>query len=164
MACMLGAGQRHVEQAITFVLPVAAIAFQRVLAERQHALPAGWIVVFKDALGTVVTNTGVIANAANKTFTATTSAQTALDVFIRMNTSAAVLSVYVFLVLFDAAFSYVRQRLMQICGGRLDARIGAAVHAHLLSLPLSVFETTAAGVLAFSSCALLRARPRFVTT
>ena len=64
------------------------------------------------------------------------------------NTLAAVLSVYVFLVLFDAAFSYVRQRLMQICGGRLDARIGAAVHAHLLSLPLSVFETTAAGVLA----------------
>lgn len=64
------------------------------------------------------------------------------------NTLAAVLSVYVFLVVFDAAFSYVRQRLMLICGGRLDAGIGAAVHAHLLSLPLSVFETTAAGVLA----------------
>jgi len=63
-------------------------------------------------------------------------------------TLATVVAVYVFLALFDAAFSYVRQRLMLIAGGRIDATIGAAVHAHLMALPLSVFETTAAGVLA----------------
>ncbi len=33
-------------------------------------LPAGWTVVFKDAGGTVVSNTGVIASSASKTFTA----------------------------------------------------------------------------------------------
>jgi len=64
------------------------------------------------------------------------------------NTLFAVLAVYVFLVLFDASFSYVRQRLMFIAGGRIDAEIGSAVHGHLLALPLSVFETTPSGVLA----------------
>jgi uncharacterized repeat protein (TIGR01451 family) len=34
-------------------------------------LPAGWTVVFKDAGGTVVSSTGVIASGLNKTFTAT---------------------------------------------------------------------------------------------
>ena len=34
-------------------------------------LPAGWTVVFRDAGGTVVSNTGVIASGLNKTFTAT---------------------------------------------------------------------------------------------
>ena len=63
------------------------------------------------------------------------------------NTLAAVVGFYVFLALFDAGFSYVRQRLMLIAGGKVDARVGARAFAHLLSLPLSVFETTAAGVL-----------------
>lgn len=63
-------------------------------------------------------------------------------------TLATVVIVYVFLAMFDAAFSYVRQRLMLVAGGRIDAGVGAALHAHLMALPLSVFETTPAGVLA----------------
>ena len=63
------------------------------------------------------------------------------------NTLAAVVAIFVVLVAFDATFSYVRQRLMLIAGGKIDARIGARSFAHLLSLPLSVFETTASGVL-----------------
>lgn len=63
------------------------------------------------------------------------------------NTLLAVVAVYVLLVAFDAGFTYVRHRLMQIAGGKIDAQIGARAFAHLLSLPLSVFETTASGVL-----------------
>ncbi|MBC7736683.1 MAG: peptidase domain-containing ABC transporter [Candidatus Saccharibacteria bacterium] len=63
------------------------------------------------------------------------------------NTLTAIVVIYVVLASFDAGFSYVRQRLMQIAGARVDAIIGARTFAHLLSLPLSVFETTPAGVL-----------------
>lgn len=63
------------------------------------------------------------------------------------NTLVAIVSVFVVLALFDAGFSYVRQRLMLIAGGKVDALIGARTFAHLLSLPLSVFETTPSGVL-----------------
>ena len=64
------------------------------------------------------------------------------------NTLAVVVGLFVLLALFDAAFFYVRQRLMLLAGGKVDARLGARSFAHLLSLPLSVFETSAAGVLA----------------
>lgn len=64
------------------------------------------------------------------------------------NTLVAIVVVFVTLALFDAGFSYVRQRLMLIAGGKVDAIVGARVFAHLLSLPLSVFETTASGVMA----------------
>jgi subfamily B ATP-binding cassette protein HlyB/CyaB len=64
------------------------------------------------------------------------------------NTLAVVVAVFVLLAVFDAAFQYVRHRLMLIAGGKVDARLGSRSFAHLLSLPLSVFETTAAGVLA----------------
>lgn len=64
------------------------------------------------------------------------------------NTLVAIVAVFVTLALFDAGFSYVRQRLMLIAGGKIDAIVGARVFAHLLSLPLSVFETTASGVMA----------------
>ena len=63
------------------------------------------------------------------------------------NTLIAVVSIFVILAAFDAAFSYVRQRLMLIAGGKVDAVIGARTFAHLLSLPLSVFETTPSGVM-----------------
>ena len=63
------------------------------------------------------------------------------------NTLTAIVVIYVVLASFDAGFSFVRQRLMQIAGARVDAIIGARTFAHLLSLPLSVFETTPAGVL-----------------
>jgi len=63
------------------------------------------------------------------------------------NTLAAVVAVYVALVAFDAGFTYVRHRLMQIAGGKVDAQVGARAFAHLMSLPLSVFEGTPSGVL-----------------
>ena len=63
------------------------------------------------------------------------------------NTLMAIVVIYVVLAGFDAGFSYVRQRLMQVAGARVDAIIGARTFAHLLSLPLSVFETTPAGVM-----------------
>jgi subfamily B ATP-binding cassette protein HlyB/CyaB len=63
------------------------------------------------------------------------------------NTLTAIVVIYVVLASFDAGFSYVRQRLMQIAGARVDAVIGARTFAHLLSLPLSVFETTPSGVM-----------------
>ncbi len=63
------------------------------------------------------------------------------------NTLVAIVSIFVVLALFDAGFSYVRQRLMLIAGGKVDAIIGARTFAHLLSLPLSVFETTPSGVM-----------------
>ena len=64
------------------------------------------------------------------------------------NTLVVVTAIFVLLATFDAAFSYVRQRLMLVAGGKIDARLGARVFGHMLSLPLSVFETTAAGVMA----------------
>ncbi len=64
------------------------------------------------------------------------------------NTLAVVVSIFVILATFDAIFTYVRQRLMLIAGGKVDARLGARAFSHLLSLPLSVFESTPAGVLA----------------
>jgi ATP-binding cassette subfamily B protein len=64
------------------------------------------------------------------------------------HTLAVVVATFVLLAVFDAAFQLVRQRLMLLAGGKIDARLGARSFAHLLSLPLPVFETSAAGVLA----------------
>lgn len=64
------------------------------------------------------------------------------------NTLFVVVAVFVLLASFDAIFTYVRQRLMLIAGGKVDARLGSRTFGHLLALPMSVFETTAAGVLA----------------
>jgi ATP-binding cassette, subfamily B, bacterial HlyB/CyaB len=64
------------------------------------------------------------------------------------NTLYTIVAIFVTLASFDAAFSYTRQRLMQIAGAKVDAEVGAKVFAHLMSLPLRVFETIPAGVLA----------------
>ena len=63
------------------------------------------------------------------------------------NTLLAVVCVFMLLVGFDAGFTYVRHRLMQVAGGKIDAQIGTRAFGQLLGLPLSVFETTASGVL-----------------
>ena len=63
------------------------------------------------------------------------------------NTLFAIVVIYVVLAGFDAGFAYVRQRLMLMAGGKVDAIIGARTFAHLLSLPLAVFETTPSGVM-----------------
>ena len=64
------------------------------------------------------------------------------------NTLYVVVAIFILLAVFDASFGYVRQRLMLLAGGKVDARLGSRAFGHLLSLPLNVFETTAAGVLA----------------
>ncbi len=64
------------------------------------------------------------------------------------NTLLSITGIFVFLVIVDAMFSYVRQRLIQVAGGRVDAEVGSRSVEHLLSLPMSVFEATPAGVLA----------------
>ncbi len=64
------------------------------------------------------------------------------------NTLAAVVAIFVTLASFDAVFSYARQRLMLIAGGKVDARLGARAFAHLMALPMYLFENTASGVLA----------------
>lgn len=64
------------------------------------------------------------------------------------NTLYTIVAVFVTLASFDAVFSYTRQRLMQIAGAKIDAEVGAKVFAHLMSLPLRIFETIPAGVLA----------------
>ncbi len=64
------------------------------------------------------------------------------------NTLWTIATVFVVLATFDAGFTYVRQRLMLIAGGKVDAIVGGRTFAHLLSLPLSVFETVPAGVMA----------------
>ena len=64
------------------------------------------------------------------------------------NTLAAIVAIFVLLATFDAAFMYTRQRLMLIAGGKVDAVMGARSFAHLMALPLSVFETTPAGIMA----------------
>ena len=63
------------------------------------------------------------------------------------NTLFVVVLIFVLLASFDAGFAYVRQRLMAIAGGKVDAKLGARVFGHLQSLPLTFFETHAAGVL-----------------
>jgi ATP-binding cassette subfamily B protein len=55
--------------------------------------------------------------------------------------------VFVLLATFDGFFLYARQRLMLLASNKVDARLGSRSFAHLLSLPLSFFETHAAGVL-----------------
>jgi ATP-binding cassette subfamily B protein len=55
--------------------------------------------------------------------------------------------VFVLLAAFDGFFLYARQRLMLLASNKVDARLGSRSFAHLLSLPLSFFETHAAGVL-----------------
>ena len=63
------------------------------------------------------------------------------------NTLWTITAVFILLASFDAGFTYVRQRLMQIAGGKVDAIVGGRTFAHLLSLPLSVFETIPAGIM-----------------
>ncbi|WP_245216716.1 peptidase domain-containing ABC transporter [Roseomonas nitratireducens] len=57
-----------------------------------------------------------------------------------------VVAVFIVLALFDGFFTYARQRLMLLASNKVDARLGARTFRHLLSLPLSFFETHAAGV------------------
>ncbi len=50
--------------------------------------------------------------------------------------------------LFDAVFTYARQRLMLFMTNKVDAALGARIFAKLMSLPMPFFEQHPAGVLA----------------
>ncbi len=50
-------------------------------------------------------------------------------------------------LVFDAAFNFLRRYLLLYATNRIDIRTATKTFAHLLSLPISVFETTSAGVL-----------------
>lgn len=59
-----------------------------------------------------------------------------------------VLSVGVcFALLFDAAFSFLRQHLLLDATNRIDIRLAQRTFAHLLKLPITYFETGTAGVI-----------------
>ena len=62
-------------------------------------------------------------------------------------TLTVVVLAFLLLAAFDGFFAYARQRLMLLASNKVDARLGARTFGHLLSLPLSFFETHAAGVL-----------------
>jgi ATP-binding cassette subfamily B protein len=49
--------------------------------------------------------------------------------------------------LFDAAFTYLRRYLLLYATNRIDIRVATRTFAHLLNLPISLFEQMSAGVL-----------------
>jgi ATP-binding cassette subfamily B protein len=51
-------------------------------------------------------------------------------------------------MVFEGAFSYLRQMLMLHATNKIDIRITRKAFSHLLSLPIDYFETTSAGVVA----------------
>ena len=51
-------------------------------------------------------------------------------------------------LVFDSAFSYVRQILLLAATNKIDMQITRRAFGHLLSLPIDYFETTSAGVVA----------------
>lgn len=53
----------------------------------------------------------------------------------------------IFALLFDAAFGFLRRYLLLFATNRIDMRTATKTFSHLLSLPVSVFEKTSAGVL-----------------
>jgi ATP-binding cassette, subfamily B, bacterial HlyB/CyaB len=59
----------------------------------------------------------------------------------------AVMIMFGVLTLFDGIFNYTRQYLMLFVTSKIDARLAARTFQHLLSLPLSFFESTTTGVL-----------------
>lgn len=62
-------------------------------------------------------------------------------------TLAVVIVVYLVSILFDGLFSYMRQYLLLFATNKIDAQLASRTFAHMLSLPLSFFEATTAGVL-----------------
>jgi ATP-binding cassette subfamily B protein len=61
-------------------------------------------------------------------------------------TLVAVVLLFGICLLFDTVFGYARQYLMLFVTSKVDARLASRVFQHLLTLPLSFFEGTTAGV------------------
>jgi subfamily B ATP-binding cassette protein HlyB/CyaB len=58
-----------------------------------------------------------------------------------------VVSGLVLLAIFSAILQYMRQYLLQHTANRIDVELGSKLYSHLLHLPISYFETRAAGVI-----------------
>ncbi len=64
-----------------------------------------------------------------------------------MQTLFVVILAFAVCIMFEAMFSFLRQHLMIFATNRIDARLVSRTFAHLLSLPMTFFEATTAGVL-----------------
>ena len=63
------------------------------------------------------------------------------------STLVVVAAAMLLLTVFGACLKHLRQYLMQHTANRIDVELGARLFAHLLHLPISFFETRAAGVI-----------------
>jgi len=63
------------------------------------------------------------------------------------NTLVAVIAAFLLLTAFEAAFGWLRARLMLLASNRIDGALGQQTFAHLLALPMAFFEAHPAGVL-----------------
>jgi subfamily B ATP-binding cassette protein HlyB/CyaB len=63
------------------------------------------------------------------------------------STLVVVIVALLLLALFSAILGYIRQYLLQHTANRIDVELGAKLYAHLLHLPISFFESRAAGVI-----------------
>jgi len=62
-------------------------------------------------------------------------------------TLLAIIVIYMFFVLCDGLFSYIRQYLTVFATNKIDASLSSRIFAHMMSLPLQFFETSSAGIL-----------------
>ncbi len=67
--------------------------------------------------------------------------------FKSYQTLLTVILVYVFCIISDGVFSYVRQYLMVFATNKIDASLCSKTFGHLLTLPLQFFESRSAGIL-----------------
>jgi subfamily B ATP-binding cassette protein HlyB/CyaB len=63
------------------------------------------------------------------------------------STLIVVIAALLLLATFSAILQYLRQYLLQHTANRIDVELGAKFYSHLLHLPISYFETRAAGVI-----------------
>jgi len=63
------------------------------------------------------------------------------------STLIVVIGALVLLAIFSAILTYMRQYLLQHTANRIDVELGSKLYSHLLHLPISYFETRAAGVI-----------------
>ncbi len=63
------------------------------------------------------------------------------------STLVVVIAALLLLAVFNALLKYLRQYLLQHTANRIDVELSAKLYSHLLHLPISFFETRAAGVI-----------------
>ena len=63
------------------------------------------------------------------------------------STLVVVICALLILAVFNAILSYLRQYLLQHTANRIDVELGSKLYSHLLHLPISYFESRAAGII-----------------